>query len=47
MKNIEAITPVVVNGVPKVLLLSDDGERNKKKPAHYLLLDYKQLSLNL
>lgn len=45
MKNIEAITPVIVNGVPKVLLLSDDGERNKKKPAHYLLLDYKQLGI--
>lgn len=45
MKNVEAITSVVVDGVPKVLLLSDDGNRNKNKPAHYLLLSYDQLGL--
>ena len=43
MKNIEAITPVVIDGVEKVMLLSDDGNRNKKRPAHYIILDYKQI----
>ena len=43
MKNIEAITPVVIDGVEKVMLLSDDGNRNKKRPAHYIVLDYKQI----
>jgi len=43
MKNIEAITPVVIGGVAKVMLLSDDGNRKKDRPAHYLFLDYSQI----
>lgn len=43
MKNIEAITSVTIDGVAKIMLLSDDGNRNKKRPAHYLILDYDQI----
>ncbi|PID47225.1 MAG: hypothetical protein CSB47_00885 [Proteobacteria bacterium] len=46
MKNIEAISSVVIDGAPKIILLSDDGNRKKKKPAHYLILDYEQLGVN-
>ena len=43
MKNIEAITQIKIKDKTKVLLLSDDGNREKKRPAHYLVLDYKQI----
>ena len=44
LKNVEAVTPVTVNGEPRLLLLSDDGKLKNKKPAHYILLEYNQLS---
>jgi len=43
MKNIEAITPITINGINKVMLLSDDGNRKKRRPASYVILDYKQI----
>ncbi len=44
LKNVEAVTPVIINGKPRLMLLSDDGTLKNKKPAHYILLEYKQLS---
>ncbi|MEN8204787.1 MAG: Pycsar system effector family protein [Pseudomonadota bacterium] len=44
MTNLEGITPVVVAGKPRILIISDDGSAQKKKSAHYLLLDYNHLS---
>lgn len=43
MKNVEAVSPIVIDGVAKVLLVSDDGHKKKKRAAHYLLLDYQQI----
>ncbi len=40
VKNIEAITPVVVDSRKFLLLLCDDGNRKKEEGAHYILLDY-------
>ena len=44
MTNLEGITPVTVSGKPRILVISDDGNAQKKNPAHYLLLDYTHLS---
>lgn len=44
MTNLEGITPVTVAGRRRILVISDDGNAQKKKPAHYFLLDYKHLS---
>lgn len=46
LKNIEAITSVKVDGVDKLMLLSDDGNRKKKRPAHYIILEYDQILPN-
>ena len=43
MTNIEGITPVIINGEPRVLLISDNGNLNRNRPANYLLLEYHQL----
>ncbi len=44
LKNVEAMTPVTINGEHRLLLLSDDGKLKHKKQAHYILLEYNQLS---
>lgn len=43
MKNIEGITPVTINNEPRVLLISDNGDIKKQRPANYLFLEYHQL----
>jgi hypothetical protein len=43
--NLEGITPVTFGSKSGVLVTSDDGDARKKSPAHYLLLDYNQLSI--
>ena len=43
MNNVEGISPVTINGEPRVLLISDNGNLKRKRPANYLLLDYHQL----
>ncbi len=45
LESTEGITPVRLNGKDQLLLLNDDGNRNKAKPASYLLLDYTQLEI--
>jgi len=44
LKNVEAVTPVTINGKARLLLLSDDGKLKHKKQAHYIILEYNQLS---
>ncbi|MGB5717902.1 MAG: Pycsar system effector family protein [Gammaproteobacteria bacterium] len=44
MTNLEGITPVTVAGKSRILIISDDGNAQKKDPAHYLILDYMHLS---
>jgi len=44
LKDVEAVTPVIINGKPRLMLLSDDGKLKNKQQAHYILLEYNQLS---
>lgn len=44
MNNVEGISPVTIDGKPKVLLISDNGDLKRNRPANYLLLDYHQLA---
>ena len=44
MNNVEGISPVTIDGDPKVLLISDNGDLKSNRPANYLLLDYHQLT---
>ena len=44
MTNLEGITPVTFAGKHRILIISDDGNAQKKDPAHYILLDYNHLS---
>ncbi len=44
MNNVEAIDSIMIHGEPYLLLMSDEGDANKKRPAKYLILDYEQLS---
>lgn len=43
MKNIEGISPVTINNEPHILLISDNGNIEKQRPANYLFLEYHQL----
>ncbi len=45
MNNVEAVDSIMVQGKPYLLLMSDEGDEKKKRPAKYLMLDYKQLLL--
>jgi hypothetical protein len=44
MNNVEGISPVMIDGKPKILLISDNGDLKRNRPANYLLLDYHQLT---
>lgn len=44
MNNVEGIAPVTIDGKPRIMLISDNGDIRKNRPANYLLLDYHQLS---
>jgi hypothetical protein len=44
LENIEGITDVRQDGVTKLLLVSDNGRKDKNKVASYHLLDYRELS---
>jgi hypothetical protein len=43
MRNIEGISPVTINNEPRVLLISDNGDKKRGRSANYLFLDYFQL----
>ena len=43
LKNVEGMTPVKVDGKNFLMLISGDGNKKLKKPAHYMLLQYNQL----
>jgi len=45
IKNAEGVSPIVIDGERKILIVSDDGKEKKGIPASYLLLEYNQLSL--
>ena len=39
----EGVTPAVIDGQPRIVIVSDDGSRADRRYAHYLLLDPEQL----
>lgn len=41
----EGICPAVIDGVERVLIVSDDGNRKRHEPAHFLLLEPRQLHI--
>ena len=41
----EGVCPAVLDGAPRIVLVSDDGHRKQRKPAHFLLLDPAQLQI--
>jgi len=47
MENIEAITAIKVGRDSKVLVMSDDGSRRNKQPAHYQLIEYADIKSQL
>lgn len=44
MNNIEGISPVTIDGEPRILLISDNGNAKRNRSANYLLLEYHQLA---
>ncbi|MDP5308204.1 Pycsar system effector family protein [Paracoccus spongiarum] len=43
LNNVESIDSIMVQGVPHILLMSDEGSEKKNEPARYMMLDYGQL----
>ncbi|KPN70738.1 DUF3616 domain-containing protein [Neisseria sp. 83E34] len=43
MTNVEAIDSIKVNGQPRLILMSDEGDATKKLTAKYMLVDYNDL----
>ena len=41
MTNVEAIDSVVINGQPRLIFMSDEGDATKKLSAKYMIVDYK------
>jgi hypothetical protein len=39
------VTPAVIDGQPRIVIVSDDGSRSDRRYAHYLLLDPAQLEI--
>ena len=43
--NAEGVCPAVMNGAPKIVIVSDDGDRKQGHPAHFLVLEPGQLQI--
>lgn len=43
LNNVESIDSIVVDGQPRLLLMSDEGNEKKNRPARYMMLEYSQL----
>lgn len=44
LNNVESIDSIQIDGVPHLLIMSDEGNEKKNEPARYMMLDYGQLS---
>lgn len=44
LNNVESIDSIMVDGVPQLLIMSDEGSEKKNEPARYMMLDYTQLT---
>ena len=45
LDNVESIDSVTIGDEPRLIIMSDDGNAKKGRPAKYLLLDYDQLTM--
>lgn len=43
MKNVEAVDSIKLNGQPRLVLMSDEGNAEKQLSAKYMLVDYNEL----
>lgn len=43
LNNVESIDSILVQGEPRLLIMSDEGDPKKDRPAKYMMLDYGQL----
>lgn len=43
LNNVESIDSIHVDGEPRLLLMSDEGNEKKNRPARYMMLEYGQL----
>lgn len=41
----EGVTPAIIDGMPKIVIVSDDGSREEGQPARYLLLSPEQIRI--
>ena len=44
LNNVESIDSIVIDGEPRLLIMSDEGNEKKNEPARYMMLDYGQLT---
>lgn len=43
LNNVESIDSITVDGEPRLLIMSDEGNEKKNEPARYMMLDYGQI----
>lgn len=43
LNNVESIDSVTVHGEPRLLIMSDEGDEKKKRPARYMMMEYSQI----
>ncbi|MCI0506299.1 MAG: hypothetical protein L0Z73_09350, partial [Gammaproteobacteria bacterium] len=44
-KHAEGVCPAVIDGQPRIVIVSDDGDRKAKQYAHFLVLRPEQLEI--
>jgi hypothetical protein len=42
----EGVTPAMINGQPKIVIVSDDGSRSEGRPARFMVLDPHQIMIS-
>jgi hypothetical protein len=41
----EGVTPAIIGGQSKIMIVSDDGSRMEGRPAQFLILDPQQIKI--
>ena len=44
LNNVESIDSIMLDGVPRLMIMSDEGNEKKNEPARYMMLDYDEIS---
>ena len=45
LNNVESIDSITIQGKSRLLIMSDEGNKQKDRPAKYMMLNYEQLSM--